>query len=175
MVCQSCGCPVEGAFCSKCGAPLPPPVPPVYGAPQPILVVPRVQGHVQMLGIFWCVFGVYRAASGIIAALFLMGISMPGFFGGFGSPRDLPFMPFAPWMGGLATLIVVLTSIGALLSLVTGISLLMRKSWGRVLAIVVAILSLIKIPFGTALGIYTLWVLMPSASAIEYDAIADRS
>jgi hypothetical protein len=78
-------------------------------------------------------------------------------------------------MGGLATLIVVLTSIGALLSLVTGISLLMRKSWGRVLAIVVAILSLIKIPFGTALGIYTLWVLMPSASAIEYDAIADRS
>jgi hypothetical protein len=84
-------------------------------------------------------------------------------------------MPFAPWMGGLATLIVVLTSIGALLSLVTGISLLMRKSWGRVLAIIVAILSLIKIPFGTALGIYTLWVLLPSASAIEYDAIADRS
>jgi hypothetical protein len=78
-------------------------------------------------------------------------------------------------MGVLATLIVVLTSIGALLSLVTGISLLMRKSWGRVLAIIVAILSLIKIPFGTALGIYTLWVLLPSASAIEYDAIADRS
>jgi hypothetical protein len=78
-------------------------------------------------------------------------------------------------MGGLATLIVVLTSIGALLSLVTGISLLMRKSWGRVLAIIVAILSLIKIPFGTALGIYTLWVLLPSSSAIEYDAIADRS
>jgi hypothetical protein len=51
----------------------------------------------------------------------------------------------------------------------------MRKSWGRVLAIVVAILSLIKIPFGTALGIYTLWVLLPSASAIEYEAIADRS
>jgi hypothetical protein len=128
-----------------------------------------------MLGILWCVFGVYRAAAGIIAALFLMGISMPGFFGGFGSPRGLPFMPFAPWMGGLATLIVVLTSIGALLSLVTGISLLMRKSWGRVLAIVIAILSLIKIPFGTALGIYTLWVLLPSTSAIEYEAIADRS
>ena len=84
MVCQSCGCPVEGAFCSKCGAPLPPPAPPVYGAPQPIMVAPRVQGHVQMLGIFWCVFGIYRAASGIIAALFLMGISTPGFFGGSG-------------------------------------------------------------------------------------------
>jgi hypothetical protein len=138
------------------------------------MVAPRVQGHLQTLGILWCAYGAYRVASGFLAALILMGISMPGFLGGFGAPHGLPYMPFAPWMGGLATLIVVLTSIGALLSLVTGISLLMRKSWGRVFAIVVAILSLIKIPFGTALGIYTLWVLMPSASAIEYNAIADR-
>jgi hypothetical protein len=120
-----------------------------------------------MLGIFWCVFGAYRAITGIIAALILTGI--------FGVPRGLPFMPFAPWMGGLATLIVVLTSIGAVLDLATGVSLLMRKSWGRILAIVIAILSLIKIPFGTALGIYTLWVLAPSASGAEYDAIVDQS
>ena len=139
------------------------------------MVAPRVQGHLQMLGIFWCVYGAYRALTGIIAALVLMGISAPGFLGGFGSPRVLPFMPFSPWMGGLATLIVVLTSIGAVLDLATGVLLLMRKSWGRIFAIVIAILSLIRIPFGTALGIYTLWVLLPSASAIEYDAIADRS
>ena len=175
MVCQSCGSPVEGAFCSKCGAPLPAPPPPIYGVPQPIMVAPRVQQHLQMLGIFWCVYGAYRALTGIIAALILMGISTPGFFGGFGSPRGLPFMPFAPWMGGLATLVVVLTSIGAVLDLATGVSLLMRKSWGRILAIVIAILSLIKIPFGTALGIYTLWVLAPSASGAEYDAIVDQS
>jgi hypothetical protein len=44
-----------------------------------------------------------------------------------------------------------------------------------VLAIVVAVLSLIKIPFGTALGIYTLWVLAPALSGAEWDAIADRT
>ena len=175
MVCHSCGSPVEGAFCSKCGAPVPAPPPPIYGAPQPVLVAPRVQQHVQTLGILWCVYGAYRAITGIIAALILMGISTPGFISGFGVPRGLPLMPFAPWMGGLATLIVVLTSIGAVLDLATGISLLMRKSWGRILAIVIAILSLIRIPFGTALGIYTLWVLAPSTSGAEYDAIADRS
>jgi len=130
---------------------------------------------VQTLGILWCAYGAYRAASGILAALILMGISMPGFLGGFGSPRDLPWMQFAPWLGGLATLFVVLTSIGAVLDLAAGVSLLMRKSWGRIFAIIVAILSLIKIPFGTALGIYTLWVLAPSTSAAEYDAIADHS
>ena len=31
------------------------------------------------------------------------------------------------------------------------------------LAIVVAILALLKFPIGTALGIYTLWVLAPSS------------
>jgi hypothetical protein len=51
----------------------------------------------------------------------------------------------------------------------------MHKSWGRILAIVIGILALITIPFGTALGIYTLWVLAPSTSGAEYDAIADHS
>jgi hypothetical protein len=31
------------------------------------------------------------------------------------------------------------------------------------------ILALLKFPFGTALGIYTLWVLAPQASAVEWD------
>ena len=44
-----------------------------------------------------------------------------------------------------------------------------------VLAIIAAILALLKFPIGTALGIYTLWVLAPGASGLEYDAIADRS
>jgi hypothetical protein len=66
----------------------------------------------------------------------------------------------------------VLVVILSVLSFLTGFALLTRKPWGRVLAIVVAILTLIKIPFGTALGIYTLWVLAPAASAAEWDATA---
>jgi hypothetical protein len=46
-----------------------------------------------------------------------------------------------------------------------------RQPWGRVLAIIFAILALIHLPLGTALGIYTLWVLAPGASADEYAAI----
>ena len=61
------------------------------------------------------------------------------------------------------------------LLLVTGYALMTRRTWGRVLAIVVGVLSLIAIPFGTAMGIYTLWVLASGVSGMEYDAIADRS
>ena len=34
---------------------------------------------------------------------------------------------------------------------------------------VLGILVLVRIPIGTALGIYTLWVLAPAPSADEYD------
>jgi hypothetical protein len=75
----------------------------------------------------------------------------------------------------LVPFIVAVTVVMASLAMIAGYGLLMRKSWARVFAIVLAVLALFKIPFGTALGIYTLWVLAPMASGMEYDAIADRS
>ncbi len=33
-------------------------------------------------------------------------------------------------------------------------------------------LALLRFPLGTALGIYTLWVLLPEASAKEYERLA---
>jgi hypothetical protein len=174
MQCASCGNPVEGTFCSRCGVQVQA-APPVYSAPPPMVYVPRVQQHLQTLGILWCVYGVYRAVSGIVGALFLFGMSRPGFFGNFGASGDFPMGFHAPFMTGLAGFVAVISLVFAALSFLVGFSLLNRKPWGRTLAIVVAILQLIKIPFGTALGIYTLWVLAPSASGAEYEAITDHS
>jgi hypothetical protein len=72
-------------------------------------------------------------------------------------------------------MVLVMTIGGAALAFLTGFALLNRKPWGRTLAIVAAVLSLIKIPIGTALGIYTLWVLIPGQSGAEYEALADHS
>ena len=44
--------------------------------------------------------------------------------------------------------------------LITGIGLLKYQSWARIVGIVLAAINLINIPFGTALGIYGLWVLL---------------
>ena len=43
---------------------------------------------------------------------------------------------------------------------------------GTTLAIVMACLNMVHMPFGTALGIYTLWVLLPAASEQEYRSLA---
>ncbi|MGI6206951.1 MAG: hypothetical protein ACOYEW_01945 [Anaerolineae bacterium] len=51
----------------------------------------------------------------------------------------------------------------ALLSLpgiAAGWGLLARQNWARILAIVVAALNLFNFPVGTAIGVYTLWVLL---------------
>jgi hypothetical protein len=39
-------------------------------------------------------------------------------------------------------------------------------------AIVVGIVALLHPPFGTALGIYTLWVLLTDQGGVEYDRLA---
>jgi hypothetical protein len=51
--------------------------------------------------------------------------------------------------------------------------LLTRQPWARVPAIVLGVISLIEFPVGTAIGIYTLWALLPAASEREYREAAE--
>jgi len=55
---------------------------------------------------------------------------------------------------------------------IAGWGLMQREPWARVIALVLGFISLFNIPFGTAVGIYTLWVLLPAQSQEEYDAMA---
>lgn len=42
----------------------------------------------------------------------------------------------------------------------TGWGLLKRKSWARILAIVMGFLNLLNFPLGTIMGVYAIWVLL---------------
>lgn len=61
---------------------------------------------------------------------------------------------------------------GGVLGIVAGWGLLDRQPWSRGLALVLGFVNLIHIPFGTAVGIYTLWVLLPAQSEREFRARA---
>jgi len=43
-----------------------------------------------------------------------------------------------------------------------------------IVLIVIGILAIFHPPFGTALGIYTLWVLLPADAAAEYDRLSTQ-
>ncbi len=49
-------------------------------------------------------------------------------------------------------------------AIIGGWGLIKGKSWSRVLMIVISALHLLSFPFGTALGIYGLWVLLNEQS-----------
>ena len=53
--------------------------------------------------------------------------------------------------------------------LLAGYGLLKRRSWGRLLALIVGVLNLMNFPLGTALGVYTLWVLMQQGAATYFN------
>ena len=79
------------------------------------------------------------------------------------------FVPIAGEISGDQTAMRITSIIGesigiflfilALPGLICGYGLLTKKSWSRIIGIILSCLSLISIPFGTAIGIYGLWAL----------------
>lgn len=170
MYCSACGQAMDPyqPYCPKCGRQ----ATPIATAPPPPWVWTRVHRHVHTLGILWVVYAGYIMLAWLAALPFLAGA-----FHGWMGPWNMGHMhegfnfPFShmPWF---VPLITVMLSIRAVLSAVAGIALLRRAHWGRVMAIVMAVLALIHPILGTALGIYTLWVLGPGLSGREYEQMA---
>jgi hypothetical protein len=173
MFCDQCGATLTAGtqFCVSCGkavahGSLPAPAPPAVQAS-----TGRVQRHLTLLASLWAVRGALRLI-GVIWILIAGQIFLPfigGWAGGEGWPfsRNWPF-DFLAW--GLYSTAIVLGFFGVLY-LVLAWGLFQRQPWARFLGLVLGFLSLIRIPFGTALGIYTLWVLLPEPSGQEYERL----
>ena len=57
-----------------------------------------------------------------------------------------------------------------------GWGLLQHERSARIVTLVLAFISMfVNIPFGTALGIYTMWVLLPRDSEREYESLVGVS
>lgn len=175
MFCDRCGTPLaSGAqFCTSCGKAIAPgAVPPATAAvaspPQG-----RVRKHIHLLATLWLVNGVLRLMG--VAWLMLFGGTFFPWLRGRIGPDAWPLGP--GWgldsllSGGFFSLGIFLGFFGVLhLALAWG--LFERQAWARILGLVLGILALLRFPFGTALGIYTLWVLAPELSAREYDQLS---
>ena len=59
---------------------------------------------------------------------------------------------------------------GVIAYILAGYGLLNYKGWARILTIILAILNLILFPIGTALGIYTLWVMFNDEAKPLFEA-----
>ena len=124
----------------------------------------RVADHVQLLGILHIVYSGLICIPGVIAIV--IGKVFLGWL--------IHFLPQNPPPGFVAPLVVFfgwIILIRGAVGVAAGIGLLQRAPWARILALVMAFLSLLSFPFGTALGIYTIWVLLAAGAEEEYNRL----
>lgn len=151
MYCDRCGANLQGqvTFCPHCGRQF------SAAAPQ-APVMNRVAAHTRNLAIVWLVYSAWR----VLPGLFLRSISNWDF------PFDRWGGPF--FFGGILHFVSGFLIFSGVVGLIAGWGLWERRQWARMLAIVLAFLNLLHFPFGTAVGVYTLWVLMPADSEAEW-------
>lgn len=161
MFCDACGASLQPgqAYCTRCSKQVIGPV--VEGSG-------RVARHAHLLGILWIAYSALSLIGGVI----LMIVSHT-IFGPLGLPsmRGGPPMFIRPLLSAIAVMLICKAAAG----IAAGLGLLQRQDWARILAIVLGAISLINIPFGTAIGIYTLWVLVSPGADKEYAALARSS
>jgi hypothetical protein len=119
----------------------------------------QIDQHIMILGWLHVVgSGIFLAIAAFVFFI-LTGIGVVS-----GDPQAVTVLSL------VGTSVGVFLSILALPGIAAGIGLLRRKSWGRVLAIVVGILNLINFPVGTIIGVYTLWVLFQNTATDYFTA-----
>lgn len=109
--------------------------------------------HVPILGWLQIVFN---------AVLFLVGVIGLVFLGGIGLlVQDPMAFRILTFIGGIGFVFFAVLGLPGILA---GTGLLLRKHWGRILSIVLGLLSLAAFPVGTVLGAYAIFVLLQDAA-----------
>ncbi|HEV2688153.1 MAG TPA: hypothetical protein VGV35_06355 [Bryobacteraceae bacterium] len=118
-----------------------------------------------MLAVFWIALSalyLLRGGARLVGARMLRVIG-PNWSG------DMPWgWRFGDVLPGIISVLGLISLAMAVAGFIVGFGLIERRPWARTLAIVLAVVALLNPILGTILGIYTLWVLMPSDAESEY-------
>jgi len=163
MFCDQCGAQLQAGEprCGRCGKT-------VLGLIE--LQRSRVRDHIRLVGILWMAYSALHVVGGVVLIVVAQVI-----FG------HVIHIPNGPPPGASVSLRPLLSFIGwailakAAAGFFTGWGLLQREQWARTFALVMGFVALLNVPLGTALGVYTLWVLLPSRSDDEYRVLAQAA
>jgi len=118
--------------------------------------VNELEMHVRVLGWLYILSNSILLLVGLTGLVFLTGIGLVS--------GDLDSVGVLGFIDGVGFIFFAALALPGMLA---GYGLLRRTSWARVLVLVVAFLGLLDFPIGTAIGIYTFWVVLQDDAA-EY-------
>ncbi len=127
--------------------------------------------HVKVLGIL----NIVLSALGILVGVVLLMI-----FGGIAGLVGITDhsdgrLIAAPILGGIGLLIFIFLMVVSIPGIVTGVGLLKLRPWARILGIVISALNILNFPFGTAVGVYGLWVLLSTETMALFEGMRGRA
>jgi len=108
-----------------------------------------MEKHIDLAAYLHIGLGILGILAGAFLLFFFVGI-------GFAVHDETAFMVLTILGTSLGIFLFMLSIPG----IIGGFGLLKRKSWSRVLMLILATVELIDIPLGTAVGVYTFWVLL---------------
>ena len=110
--------------------------------------------HIKVLGAAFIVLGVLSAGLAMFSSIAMTALA------GYVASSDDSAAPAGAAILGFAGIAVTAALLAyAIPAILCGIGLLRFKRWARILGIVLAVVSLIRIPLGTLFGVYALIVL----------------
>jgi hypothetical protein len=121
--------------------------------------------HVRVaawLRIFWSAGGLLVA---ILVLLFFTGLGAA-----LGISGDNEARGAMPWIWTAGIFIALFFGLLSLPGLVTGWGLLTYRPWTRILDIVLSAFDLFHMPLGTALGAYSIWVMLHPETFALFEA-----
>jgi len=126
-----------------------------------------METHVKVLGALQIAMGAFGLFSALVlVAVFGVASSAVGMSGDPDAAFALPIIGVT----GMALVAFLVTL--SLPGVVVGIGLIQRRPWARIAGIVLSILSLMMVPFGTILGVYGVWVLFSKDTERLFTPIA---
>lgn len=60
----------------------------------------------------------------------------------------------------IANVVIWVIIVLSIPGIIAGIGLFKRKEWARILTLILSVIKLMNIPIGTAVGVYSIWVLV---------------
>ena len=120
--------------------------------------------HVDILGLLYVVWGGLFLLAGAIGLALMLGAVALLQYAAAGEVSGLAAGLTAAMFGTLAVIALAWGGIHAS----AGMALRQHRSWGRTVALVFGVVDLALLPFGTALGIYALWVLLNDEARAQF-------
>ena len=127
-----------------------------------------MQTHVKVIGLLHIFLGAMGVFAGLGFMLLFGGIAGLAAMSGNGADAAVAL----PVLGGIGGIIFVVALILSVPSIIAGIGLLNFRPWARILTLVLSVLHLVNLPFGTVLGFYGLWALLSREGAALFQRTA---